>query len=568
MTKTLAHRGPDGDGIFIEGPVALGHRRLSIIDLDGGAQPMESANKIAVISYNGEIYNFPELRRQLSGLGYRFQTHSDTEVILALYEQYGRGCLNHLRGMFAIALWDRREQTLLLARDRIGIKPLYYSVQKEGVYFASEIKAIRAVFGTDALDQNAVNSYFSRQYIGGEGTIFQQIKKVLPGTSLLISEKGISPEIWWQPTPKRSTLSQNAAQSELDRGLNDVVASHLISDVPVGIFLSGGLDSSCLLAYAAQNGGKSLHTFSVGFGEDSPLNETAFARKLAGQFGTIHHEIQVTADEMLQSLPGMIDRLDAPLADYAIIPTYIMSRFAAEHVKVVLSGEGADELFGGYKRYHLYALFDRIAKTGLIGNLGNYRLPGPSLFHDDERRQLLGNRFVAMHQLPSEKKIRADKAAFFPAGHLNSMLFTDIRNWLVDDLLMKVDKMGMLASLEARVPYLDHRLLEFVLSLDGTYKTGLTGRKRLLKKVAARRLPAEIWQRPKHGFTVPVSEWLKGPLRQRFAEVVFENSAHVDWINRSYVEQLRKQHQRDGKSGFKLWSIFIFCLWLEKHSAG
>jgi len=568
MTRALAHRGPDGDGIFIEGPVALGHRRLSIIDLEGGAQPMESTNKISVISYNGEVYNFPELRKQLSAQGYRFQTHSDTEVILALYEQHGRGCLDYLGGMFAFTLWDRREQTLLLARDRIGVKPLYYSVQKEGVYFASEIKAIRAVLGNNALDQNAVNSYFSRQYIGGDGTIFQEIKKVLPGTMLLISGKGISPETWWQPTPKRCSFSQNTAQNELDSSLNDAVASHLISDVPVGIFLSGGLDSGCLLAYAAQNNGKALHTFSVGFGEDSPLNETVFARKLAGQFGTIHHEIQVTADEMLQSLPGIIDRLDAPLADYAIIPTYVMSKFAAEHVKVVLSGEGADELFGGYKRYHLYALFDRIAKTGLTGNLWKYRLPGPSLFRDGERRQLLGDGFAEMRRLPSEQKMRADKAAFFPAGHLNSMLFTDIRNYLVDDLLMKVDKMGMLASLEARVPYLDHRLLEFVLSLDGTYKTGLTARKILLKKVAARRLPMEIWQRPKHGFTVPVSDWLKGPLKQRFAEVVFEKSAHGGWINRAFVEKLLKRHQRDDKMGFKLWSIFIFCLWLEKRSTG
>ncbi len=565
MTQALAHRGPDGEGIFIEGPVGLGHRRLSIIDLEGGAQPMESANKIATISYNGEIYNFPQLRKQLASRGYRFQTQSDTEVILALYEQHGRRCVDYLRGMFAFALWDRQQQTLLLARDRIGIKPLYYAIQNERVYFASEIKAIRTVLKNNALDKNSVNAYFTRQYIGGNDTIFQHIKKVPPGALMIISEKGATTETYWQPSSITQSLNLADAQSQLDSYLNEAIGSHLISDVPVGIFLSGGLDSSCMLAYAAQNAGKKLHTFSVGFGKESPLNETTFARKLAGQFGTIHHEIQVTADEMLNSLPAIIDKLDAPLADYAIIPTYVMSKFAADYVKVVLSGEGADELFGGYKRYHLYALFDIIAKTGLTGNLGTQRLPGPSLFRNKERQELLGEYFVEMRKLPSEIKMQEDKKSFIPAGHLNSILYTDLRNWLVDDLLMKVDKMGMLASLEARVPYLDHRLVEFVLALEGAHKAGLKSKKILLKKAASRLLPEEIWQRPKHGFTVPVSDWLKGPLRRQFSDIVFGKPAHAEWINQSSVEKLLKQHQHDGKVGFKLWSVFIFCLWMEKH---
>ena len=563
MTQTLHHRGPDGEGIFVEGPIALGHRRLSIIDLENGAQPMESANKVAVISFNGEIYNFPELRKQLLSEGYTFATQCDTEVILALYERYGEQCVDFLRGMFTFALWDRKQQKLMLARDRIGIKPLYYTQQNNAVYFASEIKAIRAVLPINELNTHAVNAYFTRQYIGGNDTIFKQIYKVPAGAFLVISANGVETKRYWHPPLEDQIFSQEEAAEQLNMLLNEASANHLLSDVPVGVFLSGGLDSSCVLAYATKNANKKLHTFSVGFGEESPLSETKFAAKLARKFGTIHHEIQVTHDEMLNALPLILQNLDEPFADYAIIPTYIMSKFASEHVKVVLSGEGADELFGGYKRYHLYALFDMASKIGLNGFFGKNMLPGPSLFNDKTRRQLLNDRFGEMRQLPSEQKIRSDKEAFFKAGHLNSMLYTDIRNWLVDDLLMKVDKMSMLASIEARVPYLDHHLVEFVLPLQGTYKAGLTEKKKLLKNVANRILPPEIWQRRKHGFTVPVSDWLKGPLHKQFKEIVFERSSHSEWINTAYVEKLLRQHENGTDVGFKLWSIFIFCRWME-----
>ena len=365
MTAAIAHRGPDGDGIFLDGAIALGHRRLSIIDLESGTQPMQSANGRFVIVFNGEIYNYPPLRKSLLKQGYPFQTHSDTEVILALYELEGRQSFEKLSGMFAFALWDKEQQQLTLVRDRSGMKPLYFAQTNEGLVFASEIKAITAAFPQlKELDKTAVNFYFSRQYIGGETTIFKQIKKIKPAHIFEISNEGKTrQQAFWQLSPTtRSSDNFETAKEKTDQLLASAVRSHLISDVPVGVFLSGGLDSSTILSYAAAASDQPLQTFSVGFGEHKDYNETHFAKKLADQLGTTHHEIHVREKELLDTLPHIIKHLDQPLADYAVLPTYVMSRFASKHVKVVLSGEGADEVFGGYKRYHLHAFFD---KTGL-----------------------------------------------------------------------------------------------------------------------------------------------------------------------------------------------------------
>lgn len=567
MNGTIAHRGPDGEGMFFDGPVGLGHRRLSIIDLEAGKQPMQSADGQSVIVFNGEIYNYPILREELLKKGYPFQTHSDTEVILALYHAEGEQGFKKLSGMFAFALWDKGRKRLLLVRDRAGMKPFYFAQSKGQFVFASEIKAIRAARpDLNEIDKSAVNFYFSRQYIGGDTTIFSHIKKVKPGTWLDIDIEGkIKETVYWQLQPVSPIkTSIEEATAKTDDLLKAAVKSHLIADVPVGVFLSGGLDSSTVLSYAAENSEYPLQTFSVGFGENNELNEVHFARQLAQRYGTEHHEIHVTEKEVLDCLPHIIQHLDEPLADYAVLPTYVMSRFAAQHVKVVLSGEGADELFGGYKRYHAYSLLDRLPFSSLF----NAKLPGPSVFKNSERRQLLNPDILKENQqLPQERQLRTDKKYFSPAGQVNSMLYADMRNWLVDDLLMKVDKMGMLASIEARIPFLDHALVEYVASLDGRLKVSLKEKKILLRKVATKRLPPEIFNRPKHGFTVPVGDWLRGALRGTFEEAVLNDTGNERWFNMPFVKKLFEEHLAGKNHRLQLWAILIFCLWRKNQSS-
>lgn len=566
MTEALVHRGPDGQGTFVEGPVALGHRRLSIIDLESGGQPMQSVSGNSVISYNGEIYNFPDLRANLLKEGYLFKTKCDTEVILTLYEKYGVDCLQHLSGMFAFALWDRKRQRLFLARDRVGIKPLYICTQPDRLIFSSEIKAIRkAAPHFNELDPQSVNSYFTRQYVGGAGTIFKEIKKVLPGTYLEVDSAGVKEKIYWQPAPNcDNEITLPEAVTQLDHLMQQSVTEHLVSDVPVGLFLSGGIDSGTLLSYVVNNSAQQVQTFSVGFGEESKLSETKFARLLANNYETNHREIQVTYEEVLNSLPFILKNLDQPFADYAALPTFIMSKFAAEHVKVVLSGEGADELFGGYNRYRLFALFDAFDKMPINGFLSRWRLPKPCLFNDSQRSRLFKKEFIRQSSLEAEVKMMADKNKFSKAGHVNSALFLDVKNWLVDDLLMKVDKMGMLASLEARVPYLDHQLIEFMFALKGSLKVGIKSIKILLKKLAQPKLPREIYNRPKHGFTIPVNDWFRGPLKHHFQETIVGELDSSEWLNRSFVETLFTEHLNGKNYGLKLWSVLIFNNWLRE----
>ncbi len=561
MTARIAHRGPDGDGIFADGPIGLGHRRLSIIDLESGSQPMRSADGNFTIVFNGEIYNYRELRAGLVQKNYPFKTHSDTEVILALYQSEGEKSFQKLAGMFAFAIWDSREQKLVLVRDRSGIKPFYYAQVDGQLVFASEIKAITAQLPQlKELDKTAVNFYFSRQYIGGAGTVFKKIKKVKPGYFLEISKNGkIREAAYWQLSPAtRCKHGMEEAIERTDGLLAAAVKSHLVSDVPVGIFLSGGLDSSTILAYATEASERSMQTFSVGFGPHTAYNETHFARQLAEHFKTEHHEIQVAEKELLDTLPHIIQQMDQPLADYAVLPTYVMSRFARKHLKVVLSGEGADELFGGYKRYHFYSFFDRFGLSGFFKK----KLPGSSVYGQTARQRLLNpDVFVEGASLPQEQKILSDKNGFTAAGAVNSMLHADLSNWLVDDLLMKVDKMGMLASLEARVPYLDHALVEYLASLDGKLKVSLWEKKRLLRAVAAKRLPKEVFTRPKHGFTVPVGEWLRGALKGVFREAVLEDAGNQEWFNLDFVEKQFAEHLSGKNHRLQLWAVLVFCLW-------
>ena len=563
MAQRLEHRGPDGHGAFSERSVAFAHQRLSIIDLSGGAQPMESSTKRSVVAFNGEIYNMPVLRERLRGLGYGFRTHSDTEVILAAYEAWGTHAFSELRGMYAFALYDRAEQRVYLVRDPMGIKPLYVFEQAHTLHFASELKAIREAVGALSLDAEAVNAYFLRQYIGGPGTIFEGVRSLPPGSyqEIQLGSGQVRERRYYRlPAQRPESIGLEAAAAKLEDELHRSVKEHMLSDVPVGVFLSGGLDSSLLLAMASEVTDTPLNTFSVGFG-DASVDEVEYARIVAEAHGAVHHELRVAATEGLSVLPQIVQNMDQPLADYAVVPTFVMSRFAADHVKVVLGGEGADEVFGGYWKRYL--------PNYLLAPFGGRVLPptlyGPMLFRDPIRRKLLGGRFVPASTLLPEQRLRKDLREYAVGGSINAALHADIHSWLVDDLLMKVDTMSMLASLEARVPYLDRDLVETVSRWPGELKLGWRQTKRVMREVARRRLPEMVATRSKHGFTVPVGHWLRAELRGEFEARVFAAGPIDEWLQRPVVESLWKQHQQGRDYGLWLWSILIFAWWLDSH---
>ena len=566
MTRTLAHRGPDGSGAYADGPVALGHRRLSIIDLEGSPQPMTSVSGRTVVVYNGEIYNYRALRQELIAAGVPLATRGDTEVILALYEAHGVAGLERLRGMFAFALWDRAARRLLLARDPLGIKPLYVQAAPERLAFASEMKALAlsGPAGAPALDPAALNSYFLRQYAGGAQTCRRGVERLPAGTVLEIAPDGSTrTHRPWSAPLAAPARSAREARDWLDHELSRAVRDHLESDVPVGVFLSGGLDSSLLVALARRHARTPLSTFSVGFG-DASVDEVGYAQSIATQFGTEHRELRVTADEALADLPAIVRSLDQPLADYAIVPTYAMSRAAREHVKVVLGGEGADEVFGGYLgRYWPYVALELLGLDQLGLPLPPLRAP---LFADCDRRRLLGDRFVPASALPYEAMLRSEIEAHRGDGAINAALHADLRGWLESDLLAKIDEMGMLASLETRVPYLDWDLVRRVAALPGSLKIGLRGTKWLLREVGARYLPREIAQRRKHGFTVPVGSWLLGPLRERFEDLALGSSAANAWLDRAETLRWWRRLEAGKPVGLKLWSILIFAWWIDEHA--
>ena len=563
MADTLAHRGPDGHGTYHDGAIAFAHRRLSILDVDGGAQPMTSGSGKTVVTYNGEIYNFRDLAEELSG-DYRFKTQSDTEVILAAYEKWGTGAFRRLQGMFAFALFDKSKRKVFLVRDPMGIKPLYTARIEDRLLFSSEMKALLVgLRQKPSLSVAAVNSYFSRQYIGRESTIYEGIEAHSPGafSTIDLRDGGVTIENFWRlPCDRPISVGVEEASERLEELLTGSIQKHLVSDVPVGLFLSGGLDSSTLLAIANGKLNAELSTFSVGF-RGAKYDESNFASSIARKFNAKHHSLAVDADSGLEFLPELIKQLDQPLADYAILPTYVMSRFAAEHVKVVLGGEGADEIFAGYKsRYLPHYLAGRS-----LSAFAPKTLLSPLVFWDRQRRSLLGERFVPLRNLASERALRADLTRFRDCGPLNAALHTDVGHWLPDNLLAKVDSMGMLASLEARVPFLDTTLVSEVASWPASVKYGLRENKKVLRHLGGRLLPEGFATRKKHGFTVPVGEWFRGKLKERFSELLFQPGPAASWINEHEVRKIWNQHQNGKDNGLKLWSLFVFAWWLEAH---
>jgi len=593
MCDVIKHRGPDDSGYMKQTGVALGMRRLSIIDLAGGHQPISGEDGSVTIVFNGEIYNFLEIKPKLEARGHRFKTNSDTEAIVHGYEEYGPECLKQLRGMFAFAIWDERAQSLFVARDRAGKKPLYYTVTPSGTFvFGSELKVLLEHPEVEPeIDPQALDAYLTLGYVPDPLSIFKQVYKLPPGHYLIFSQGQVRVSRYWdfefRPSAARS---EEDYLEELRVLLDESVRLRLISDVPLGAFLSGGIDSSSVVALMARHTAQPVKTFSIGFHEDS-YNELKYARLTAEKFGTDHHEFFVTPD-ICSIVDELVWHFDEPFADSSAIPTYMVSKLARDHVTVVLSGDGGDELFAGYTRYVVDSKrrsFDHLPKVlreGLMRPLSqhlphatwgrNYlhnvsldplaryldsvsvftALNRRSLYTQDFKRSLDSGNYPArlfqqlIAELPSEDP-------------LERLLYLDSKTYLPGDILTKVDRMSMAVSLEARAPLLDHKLIEFVTSIPASLKLAGWETKYLLKKAVQDLVPAEILHRPKQGFGVPIQEWINQQLRSRLRETLTESRTRQrGYLDARYVDVLLDEHERGRRDhSMQLWSLFMLELW-------
>jgi len=595
MTDAIAHRGPDADGFHLEPGLGLGHRRLSVIDLAYGAQPMANEDGTISVIFNGEIYNFADLRAELAGKGHVFRTNSDTEVILHQYEEDGPDCLRRFNGMFAFALWDSSRRRLLIARDRLGVKPLYWCTDGPRTLFASEVRPLLlALPSSPALDPAALWSYLAVQYAPAPDTLFAGIRELPPGHRLLIDDSGVKEEAWWTLPAPAEPISGLAAEAEVRELLEDSVRLRLVADVPLGAFLSGGIDSTALVALMRRHKGPGLKTFSVDFaaelGADS-VNETKWSRLAAETFGTEHHALTVSAAEALAALPAVVDRMDDLISDPAVIPTYLVSKFARELVTVALSGEGGDELFGGYQRYALgglarwYQPLSRPARRLLEAAFA--RLPGARRIRKGLRA--IGEATPARRHLawllvmPPDlidailgsgtggwERVEARFAPMFAGQRgtfdLDRTLRTDLTTWLPDDLLTKVDRASMAVGLEARTPFLDYRLVELALRIPAADKVSLLGRKLVFKRAMRGIVPDAIIDRPKYGFALPLDAWFRRELREMLLDLLAPaRLARQGIFAPEPVSALIAEHLSGRENqGHQLFSLLLFQLWHAK----
>jgi len=583
MRDTMTHRGPDDAGLYVNSreTVGLAHRRLSIIDLSpAGHQPMTNEDGTVWLAFNGEIYNFQTLKTELVAAGHIFQSHTDTEVIIHGYEEWGLDCIKRLRGMFAFALWDAGRERLVLGRDRLGIKPLFYHFKEGDLSFASELKAICASPDIELkLDESAVYDYFTYRYIPTPKTIYRDVWKLPPASYAVLERGKLTQEQYWDPAFNSSgVVSVEDAAELVQHKLKEAVDLHLIADVPVGVMLSGGLDSSSLLAFAAQSASQPLHTFSIGFDVEQH-SETRFARVVADRYNSRHHELTVTR-EMAQELEiKAIEMYDEPFADSSAIPTLVVSELARDNVKVALSGEGGDEIFGGYGWYSLWWKMKGVDAIPLplrrLASLPMRLMPrgfkgkwtmeaaalGPveryarfiSAFSRDEKRHLLSKEFLKRFDGYDDfwyfrKYWREDLDPF------SRMQYLDLKTYLNDDILTKVDRASMATSLEARVPLLDHELIETVYALPPEVRNRDGQQKYLFRKAISSLLPAEILNRGKRGFSVPLYEWLKEPDRKQLEPVLDNNFMSPDLA------------QSGRLTGSDLWPFLVMGKWLQHHA--
>jgi len=590
MSATLVHRGPDSHGSFVNGRVALAARRLAIIDLETGDQPQANEDSTIHVVQNGELYNYRELRAELERAGHSFRSHGDTEVLVHLYEQEGLGFARRLRGMFTVALWDAPQRRLVLARDRYGIKPLYYRPTADGLEFASELRALpRGEIDLDALD-----AFLAFNSIPAPLTIFRDARKLPPG-HLLVWENGETRlERYARPTPAAAEELREDDEAELIEELRarlrDSVRAHLVSDVPVGVLLSGGIDSATLAALAAEESAEAVRTFSIGF-EERSFNELSDARLVAERYGTLHRELVLRPDAALL-LPALAEAFDEPFADSSALPTYLVSQLAAQDVKVALSGEGGDELFGGYYTYVADLLALRAGWAAGLARPVVERLPSSSARASFDYK---AKRFVRAARLPPLERHHAWKEIFSPdaraeltgrsngfdpvdlyrerfaetegAELLARLQDVDLGIYLVDDLLVKTDRASMAHSLEARVPYLDPAVTNLALALPTKQRVRGFRKKVLLRKAAAPLLPKEIVRGKKRGFSIPAAAWLRGELEPFARETLSaETLRRQGFFRPEAVERLIDRHVAGEEDlSRQLWGLLSFTLWHERH---
>ena len=594
MCDVIRHRGPDDEGIHVDPGVGLGMRRLSIIDLQGGRQPIHNETNTIWVVFNGEIYNYRELRTELESAGHHFATSSDTETIVHAYEQWGEGAFVRLRGMFGIALWDHPRRTLLLARDRAGIKPLHYTERNGRLYFASEIKSLLAAGAVDRrLNPAALDHYLAFLYTPRDASMFEGVRKLPPGHYLRWHDGAAEIRRYWQVAAEETFEgSESDAAEALRDVLQDAVRCHMLSDVPLGAFLSGGVDSSTVVALMSRESSSPVKTFSIGFNEPG-FDELEHARVVARHFGSDHHEFIVRPDG-LSILDSLVAHFDEPFADSSAIPTWYVSEMARRHVTVVLSGDGGDELFGGYDQYltpsHVQR-FDRIRLPGLRAAAAAIwpRLPhgargknflrhvaqGPkgrhldsmAFFHADEREALYSADMRSVVRREAEQILGQQFDRFSRLTCESAMMKFDFETYLPEDVLTKVDRMSMAHSIESRVPLLDNHVIEFAASLPSRLKISGGRRKHVLKEALRPLLPASILDRRKQGFGVPLGVWFRGGLTDLFSDVLATPAVRQrGYFEPRFVERLLREHlagQRDHT--LRLWQLLMLELWHREY---
>ena len=609
MTDRMSHRGPDGEGQWSSGPVCLGHRRLSIIDLSGGGQPMHSADGQMTVTFNGEIYNYAELKEQLTALGGQFQTSSDTEVILEGYRIWGPDCLARFDGMFAFALWDNQQRRLFCARDRFGKKPFFYTVQQGKLHFASELTALEKIPGLSlTMQPEAVMRYLAYEYVPTPQTVYGEVESLPPAHWLMI-ESGVvrTGRYWDMPMPDESDRrSPDQLGEELQFLMARAVRWRMVSDVPLGVFLSGGIDSSIVAGLMARQSPTPIKTFSIGFSEAS-YDESRYARIVAEAFGTDHHERVLSAEECADNLPGIVSRMDVPMADASVAPTWLLSGVTREKVTVALGGDGADELWAGYEHYigfkvaEWYNALPALVRHKVVEPLAR-RLPSSAGYINP---RLAVATFLRAAQAPAWQRVQTMLTAFTPdmqaeiltgtfkaqaPGFLSpERLFAPTReqfeHWqpynaatplarafyvyahqfMLDDILVKVDRCSMLHGLEVRAPFLDKDVAEFAARLPVDRKLHGFKRKWLLKRAFAGLLPREILHRNKRGFQIPVAEWLRGRMRPLMEDLLSPDSLKAQGIfNPATVRALMDEHI-SGRADLRkpLWTLLVFQLWWQ-----
>jgi asparagine synthase (glutamine-hydrolysing) len=598
MCKIITYRGPDEQGAAVEGRAALGMRRLSIIDLKCGQQPIYTEDGNLFIVFNGEIYNYRELKSELESLGHRFKTNSDTETILHAFEEFGANCLEKLRGMFAFAIWNKREETLFLARDRVGKKPLFYTITEKGTFvFGSELKVLLAHGETKrVIDFAALDAYLTFGYVPEEFCIFKNVEKLAPAHYLFFKNGKIETKKYWDFSYEKiaEVKSENEYVERLRELIREAVEIRLISEVPLGAFLSGGVDSSTIVGMMSRISKKPVKTFSIGFNEDS-FDELKYARIAAKHFGTEHHEFIVTPT-LMETVDELVWHFDEPFADPSSLPTFMVSKMARDFVTVVLSGDGGDELFAGYTRYvtdkkrsgleklpgalrkNLLKPLSRALPHGAKGKNYLYNssldavdryIDSVSHFNFPARNALYSDAFLANlnGDFGSGENVFRRIAGKISTGNAtDNLLYLDSKTYLPGDILTKVDRMSMATSLEARVPLLDHKLIEFVTSIPTALKLKNLETKYIFRQAVRGLVPDEILDRPKQGFGVPINEWINSQLKDRIRETLLEKRASErGYFNEKYIKTLLDEHGKNRRDhSYSLWILFMLELWQRR----